>query len=208
MCYNKDVSIITYIFGIVSSYKLFELGYKPEAIFYAWVIQMQLVEYFLWSNQPCLDPKIIENNKTVSKLGMLINHLEPIVLWLAILYYYPKNLSQNINLFMFIFVIASILYTINIQNECTTVSEESTPHLHWRWNNGSYASIYYVYFLLTLVILSLYGLPSGRGYINASIAAISFGISYYIYGDRKTVGAMWCFAAAFAPFLLQILYSI
>jgi hypothetical protein len=206
MCYNKEVSIITYFFGIINSYKLFELGYKPEGIFYAWVIQMQLIEYFLWKNQPCIEHNTIEINKKITTTGMFVNHLEPIILWLGILYYYPKNLSKNINIFMIIFVIASIIYTFNIKNECTTVSEQSKPHLHWKWNNGNYSNVYYIYFLLTLVILSLYGLP--RGYINASIVTISFGLSYYIYGDRKSIGAMWCFVASFAPFLLQILYTI
>ena len=65
MCYNKDVSIYTYIIGLVSSYLLLTNEKKSLKIigcFFIVVIQMQLVEYFLWNNIKCNSKNITISN--------------------------------------------------------------------------------------------------------------------------------------------------
>ena len=222
MCFNAPVSLFTYIFGMYFSYILYVKGFKAEALFYGWVIQMQLIEYFLWKNQPsCLvqartksgcsrtphDDIITENNIFISKIGIFINHLEPIVLWLAILYFYGR-LPNSINYIMILFCIFTFYYTKNAieSNEYTIVTPESEPYLHWKWNYENNHTYYYIYFLISLILLSLYGLQ--KGYVNASIIIISYTISYLIYEKKHAIGAMWCFAAAFAPLLLPILVNL
>ena len=201
MCFNAEVSIITYIIGMIGSFLLFKKNYIPEAIFYAWVIQMQFIEFLLWKNQPCPSNK----NLQVSKTGMIINHLEPIILWLAILYFSKRKLPLMINVLMLIFIISTILYSLNLKMECTTVSEQSKPYLHWKWNEGNFSAWYYVLFLVSLVVLSYYGL--NKGYINSIIVLISFVVSLLIYQNKNVVGSMWCFFAAFGPWILLFLYS-
>jgi len=213
MCFNAPVSLLTYIFGMYFSYILYVKGFKAEAVFYGWVIQMQLIEYFLWKNQPaCLsvfsgqnsDNIIYKNNIFISKIGIFINHLQPIVLWLVILYFYGR-LPDVINYIMILFGIFTFYYTKNVieSNEVTIVTPESKPYLHWKWNYGNNHTYYYIYFLMTMILLSLYGLK--KGYINASLIIISYTISYLIYEKKHAIGAMWCFSAAFAPLLLAIL---
>lgn len=104
---------------------------------------MQLIEYFLWKNQPCNATNTPKNVKT-TKFGILVNHLEPIVLWLAVLYLSKKKLPSSINYFMVFFIITTIIYTINSLKkvECTTVSEQSEPHLRWKWNREKMSGIY------------------------------------------------------------------
>ena len=83
MCYNKDVSIYTYIIGLVSSYLLLTNEKKSLKIigcFFIVVIQMQLVEYFLWNNIKCNSKNI-----TISNIGALLNFIQPIILYIAIL---------------------------------------------------------------------------------------------------------------------------
>jgi len=54
MCFTKNISIGTYILGLTGCYNLYvNTEYKVEAIFFAWVVQIQLIEYFLWNNQSC-----------------------------------------------------------------------------------------------------------------------------------------------------------
>lgn len=206
MCFNKEVSLVTYFTGMIGAALLFKENYRPEAIFYAWVIQMQLIEYFLWKNQPC-NTSTNTNNVNTTKFGIIVNHMEPIVLWLAILYLSKKKLPSVINYFMFFFILLTILYTINTLKkiECTTVTDESSPHLHWKWNREEYSGLYYGIFLLALVLVSYYGLEKGN--INSLIIFISFMVSYYVYRDKHSVGAMWCFMAAFGPWLLLFLYQ-
>ena len=209
MCFNKEVSLTTYIIGMIGAFILYQKKYIPEALFYGWVIQMQLIEYFLWKNQPCDKTNNLNNKDNISttKYGILVNHLEPVVLWIAVIFLSKKILPMRVNYFMILFIIITILYTINaLKNiECTTITDQSKPHLHWKWNREKLSGIYYGIFLLALVLVSYYGLEKGK--INALIVFISFMVSYYIYGDKHSVGAMWCFMAAFVPWVLLFLYK-
>jgi hypothetical protein len=207
MCYNKDVSIGTYILGIVGCYNLYiNYGYKVEAIFFAWVVQMQLIEYFLWENQVCND-----TNKITTNVGAIVNHAEPVILWIAILLLSSKQLPHWVNLLMAIFIIVSIFYTKYILDDlkddnCTNITPESKPHLFWKWNNKKYAQIYYAFFLLCLNILVINGVD--KGYHLSILINMSFFISGIIYGSKKSVGAMWCFIAAFSPWIIPHFYQI
>jgi len=209
MCFNANVSASTYIIGVLGSLMLFRRGRIPEAIFYFWVIQMQLIEYILWMTERMRGSKgecgVV--NEITTKLGVLINHLEPIVLWIAIKMFSPKKLPVYIDAVMMVFLCLTVLYTRGVyqmnsdeQSECTVVTPESSPHLHWKWTQGPYGREYYLGFVFVLVMLSLYGLPHGR--INAIMIITSFLISYKLYGKTHSVGAMWCFSASFAPWIL------
>lgn len=222
MCFNEHVSLLTYLTGLSGSFALFTQNKIPESLFYGWVSQMQLVDYFLWKNQPC---QITQTNKICNKdellncnktnhyttaAGIIINHLEPLILFGGIILFSNKTLPISIIILFCIFMIIISLYTINIftkedKNQCTTVTKESEPHLHWKWNSEQYNLIVYTFFLIILILLSYYGLENGS--INAFIILIGFLISKYIYGNKRSTGAMWCFMAAFSPWLLYFLYK-
>ena len=85
-------------------------------------------------------------------------------------------------------------------------TEESSPHLHWKWNYGKYNNLYYSFFIIILILLSTFGLENG--YILATLSTVSFFISKKIYTNTHSVGNMWCFAAAFCPWILVGLNSI
>lgn len=207
MCWSKEVSIGTYSIGMLGSVLLYNKGYPIESLFYGWVIQMQLIEYFLWSYQPCIDPHK-NKNENVTIIGTFVNHLEPIILWLLIMKY-GKELPQFMKYWMIIFVIITIAYTKNVveKSECTTITEESAPHLQWKWTEQDYNKSYYSVFLVTLVLLSYYGIGGYNGSLNSMIAVITYGLSYAIYGDKKVVGAVWCWLAAIVPYLLLLVYD-
>ena len=52
MCFNEKVSLAAWAVGMSGTAMLYKLNKLPEAIFYGTAVQMQLVEYFLWKNQP------------------------------------------------------------------------------------------------------------------------------------------------------------
>lgn len=219
MCFNKEVSLATWLIGMSGSAMLYKLDKLPEAVFFGTAIQMQLVEYFLWKNQPdckeatCQLPAkhlCNDTNKTVTKVGTVINHMEPIMLFGGILLFSNKQLPLAIIIFMIIFIILSIGYTYNVfenakndeANGCSIVTEKSDPHLYWQWNYGEYSIIYYILFLLAIIILSIFGLEDGN--FIASVTLGSYLTSSYIYMDTKSVGAMWCFIGAFLPWVLSM----
>jgi hypothetical protein len=204
MCYNKEVSITTYIIGIIGCINLYlNLNLKIEAILLGFVIHMQLIEYFIWDNISCNETNII-----TSKIGTIINHMEPIILWIAILFLSAKSLPQWVNIYMILFIIISIVYTLDVfPTECTKVTEESSPHLQWKWNEyNNKGTNYYIIFVLTLNILMITGLE--HGYHLAIITTLSFIISFKIYEKNKSVGAMWCFIAAYIPYIIPFVYQI
>lgn len=216
MCYNENVSLGTYILGLIGCYNIYiNYDLKIEAIFLAWVVQMQLIEYILWENQSCNDI-----NKNTTKFGVIVNHTEPIILWIAILLLSSKQLPLFVNILMTGFVIVSIFYTqhyfdnskINSKNkytnnsECSLVTPKSKPHILWPWNLEKHHDFYYLFFLLCLNILLINGID--HGYHLALLTTISFTISKIIYTDKKVVGSMWCFIAAFLPWVLPYAYQI
>lgn len=208
MCFNAEVSIGAYLIGIFGCYYLYTKGLIAEAIFYAWVAHMQLIEYFLWKNQPCYqDSEITEKNIKISKTGIIVNHLEPFILWGAILYFSAKKLPNTLNYFMIIFAIITYNYVKSVyKDKCTTIIEESKPHLYWEWNDTKIGGIYYIIFLFVLMILSIYGLNNGVK--HATIVFIAYIISHIVYGKKRVIGSMWCFIAAFAPWIIPEIYKI
>jgi hypothetical protein len=200
MCFNEKVSIITYIFGIIGCINLyFNLNLKIEAIIFAWIIQMQLIEYFLWNNQSCN-----QINIDVTKVGIIVNHLEPIVLWITILALSTHKLPDYVNILMILFVIVTYLYTKNIFLDKCTLKKNN--NLIWEWNRGEYNIIYYLFFIICINLLFLYGVNDGKKL--AILITALFLISYIFYRDEKSVGAMWCFFSAFCPWIIPILYKI
>lgn len=219
MCFNEDVSLLSYLTGLSGSAALFSINKIPESLFYGWVVHMQLIEYFLWKNQPCQikeDNKICtkselqncnETNKNITSAGVIVNHLEPVILFGSVLLFSKKSLPLPVIILFCIFLILIYFYTKNVLNnneECTTVSEESTPHLHWKWNQGAFSTLIYAFFLIILIVVSYYGLENGH--INAIMILIGYITSYIIYKDTHSVGSMWCFMAAFAPWILYGIY--
>jgi hypothetical protein len=205
MCFNKEVSIGTYIIGMLGSLYLYKQGLIPEAIFYCCVVQMQLIEYFLWKHQSCKD---IQINKNITKLAIIINHIEPLILWAAIIVFSKKILPIWVHQVMLGYIILSVIVTLySLKNVShTTVTEDSGGHLKWQWNNIKYTGIYYLYFLLVLIVLSIYGLQNGK--MHAILVTVAFVISFVMYYDYKSTGAMWCFMAAFAPWIIPTLYRV
>jgi hypothetical protein len=198
MCFSKEISIITYIIGIIGSILLYNKNNlrdnKILSIFFIWVIQMQMIDFILWINQECNN-----TNKIITKLGIIINHCEPLILYLALIYY--KKISIYVHMYILLYLIITILYTIYVfKDKCSLVTEESAPHILWAWNSENYFMLYYLLFLITLFIL-MNCLDNDNMYIN-SIGFASFIISVIIYYKKKSIGAIWCFIAAFVPWII------
>lgn len=203
MCFNSTISIVSYIFGLINSMILFRRGYEIEGAFYGFIIQMQLIEYLLWSNNKCN-----YKNKFITKIGISLNHLQPYVLYLLIVKYNKDALSSDINFLMLCFLILNIYYfTINFKllKSCT-VGIENKKELQWKIHFGINAS-FYILFAIILALLMFKGLKK-YNYLNAFLIVITFMISYLKYHNKKAVGTIWCIAGAYIPFLLNIIYSL
>lgn len=221
MCYSAETSLFTYLTAIAGSIGLYKTNLVPESIFFGWIGHMQLIDYFLWKNQPC---SISKNNKLckpeelkkcnktnqiTTSTGTIINNLEPFVLFMAIILFSNKTLPVWVLIMVLIFTIIMFIYTLDtfkdkttIEKKCTYVTEESDPHLYWQWNYYNIPINQYVYtfFVIIFILLSYYGL-SNPIFTTITIT-LSYIISLIVYRNKKAVGNMWCFAGAFMPWIL------
>ncbi len=207
MCFSPLASITSFIIGIIGALLCLTLGTSSDklvGLFFGFVSSMQGIEYLLWKNQTC------DNiNKSISLFGMILNHIQPILLCILILLLNKKlsELNKKIILFLtFIYIIGISLYSYQIvaNNECTIKNEFN--HLEWKWNEMGYRAVVYIYFVFILVSLFYLGTPDTKyGEILGLTMLITFLISFFIYRQKRVVGSLWCLFSAFIPFVWFIL---
>jgi hypothetical protein len=208
MCYNKNISIYTYIIGVTSCILLLRNDNPSLQIigfFFFIAIQMQLIDYFLWSNNKCNSVNI-----NISNVGSMINFIQPIMLYLAIIYF-NKNIEKHkktkISIVIFLYVLSLALYSLNLfPLGCSGVTKSSYPYLQWSWHYKKYPNFICAMFPISLTLLFYYGLDKPYNVYVALISIISFVISFIIYNEKKAFGNIWCWFSAFIP-LCFILYD-
>jgi len=210
MCFSANVSILTFTIGIVSSILCVSLGKPFDKIlgyFVGFVSLMQGIDFLLWKHQIC------DNyNKILSKIGMLLNHLQPIVLGIVILIFNKKINKINkygviilMIIYLFVIIPYSIQYFTNSKLQCTLKGNKTNPHLIWQWNYMKFFKIVYTIFLITICLLCLIGLPTiTEGFWCSLVACITYVTSLIIY-PQKSIGALWCFYVIFIPIIYFIL---
>lgn len=203
MCFSPLASLSTFIIGIIGCILTITLGTPTDklvGLFFGFVSSMQGIEFALWENQTCNDM-----NKIISILGMLLNHLQPIVLSILILLL-NHDLStltkQIIILSTIIYAIVITAYSLQFKSDdgCTIKNEYN--HLEWDWNKMKNRTIVYMLFLFMLILLFYIGTPDKKsGIILSVISLISYLISFFIYRKERVVGSLWCLFASFTPVL-------
>lgn len=206
MCFSARISLLAFTFGIIGSILVYTLdgpSNKIISLFFAFISFMQLIEFFLWKNQICNN-----YNKLLSKIGMWLNHLQPVVLGLlVIIFNNTVPIIYYINLIIFLYLCIIIPYSLqykDIGNLQCTIRNIKTQHLSWKWNTLKYANlIYSLFFLSTLILIFYIGLPNKTLKIYAVITTIvTYISSSLIY--RNNVGSLWCFYSAFIPIIYYL----
>ena len=210
MCFSSDVSLLTFSIGIIGGILCVTLGKtidKMVGYFLSFVSLMQGVEFLLWNHQKC-----DIYNRVLSISGMVLNHLQPIILGIIILIF-NKNIKKinkigviiSMLIYAYFIIPGSIKYLNNPKYQCTIKGDKTNPHLVWKWNEMNNSTIVYVVFFCVMCFLFLIGLPTIKEGIVASLVAyITYSTSANIY-PQNSVGALWCFYVAFVPIIYYIL---
>lgn len=204
MCWNSDISLNTFIFGIFallfiyitntySKYKSHTFDNPIIYLFILEVLSIQLLEFFLWKNL-----KNVYINKLISTIMGCIIITQPATLILMI---DNINIKKILFLLYILFGFIVLLYKSNPINFHTTVGKDG--HLIWEWlNHKGYANILLAIGLLFYVIPLIY--------INNSLLILfvftSLLISLIFYFKYKTFGSMWCWLSN--TFLLYVIIDI
>lgn len=201
MCYTENDSLLAYMINLITSILIYiysnDEHLKVLSLFLMFVGQMQIFDYIFWKNQSCN-----EKNKLTTKLAILFNHMQPIIL-IFLQYIYGFELSILSIITIMGYFVMGILYTVNALNKvnCTLPTNEV---MDWKWNKQEFAGIYYFIFLLSLTVSSFNFKNTGVQYTSALINLVSFFVATKTPILNYSIGRIWCYYASLIPLFLLI----
>lgn len=207
MCYDVQTSLIALIVNIVSSIALFIVANKYDnkqlkviALFFLFFGFMQFFDAIFWTHKSTTKLNIYS-----TKLAMIWNHLEPIVLALLI-YYFMKKLTLPSMIVLILYIIAVIIYSVNGWHTLkgTDVTQETCGSLYWQWNNMKGSVFVYGLFLICLLVLTQQQFTGWVKWLSILIILGTFIFSFYKYNITVSTGRFWCYLAAFSPIFFLI----
>jgi hypothetical protein len=198
MCYSKVASVRAAVIGFGSSFLLYNTStnvvYKRLALFFAFVTLMQVYDAIYWENG--------ENNMNLifTKIGMITNHLQPVIL--AFLLSDIVTFSTISRIILLMYIAFALVYSVEAfkRIQYTKVTKESFPSLFWEWNSLPNAYAMYALFVITISVIAMQLQPP-ISYIMAIVNILTFAISKFQYKNTE-VGRMWCKTASYVPLLL------
>ena len=199
MCYTKKMSKVSFLTGIFSSLLLYfnsNPDIKIVGGFFGFVSLMQLYDWIFW----CTTEKN-NTNYFVTKLAMVTNHLQPIVLLLLIMFF-KNSVTPRSRYLTYVYGICALYYTIKIWNNVDYTLPGSTG-LVWKWNSENNATSIYFLFVLVLTALSFDNLTFPLNIEMVFINLFSIGLSLSSFKSEQ-VGRFWCKIAAWVPLLLLL----
>jgi hypothetical protein len=206
MCYSKELSLKSFLVGLITSILLIHFGNKDKqksnlfiGLFFIFVSLMQLVEYSLWNDINCNTGE----NTFVSKLAPVLNHMQPIIFILLASYLLSsKNIIRNnvVLLLNIIYIVYCIYkyynYILTKESNCTGTNSDN--HLDWPWKYDFNYTYYHLILFINLI-----------NYTNNIDVIVSMIISYAllmlsIFKFNKNIGEFWCMMVTAVPLIIFI----
>ena len=207
MCFNAEVSIITYITSTLLSLYIFKTGDKSDktiAIFCLCFCQIQLLEFLLWIDQSCGTI-----NSTVTKLIAGFILLQPASIFFGGLMYNTFNIPASYLRYLFlislVIVISSFWRFLSISKQlCST--PDDVNKLQWDVytviDKFSFTDMcLHVFYFIGLIVPWILFKNKNKKYIVLTVIISSFIISN---ANFKQWESMWCFLANILPILLIV----
>ena len=213
MLYSKDLSLTSLCIGIIASVSLIFFGNKKSlssnkaiGYYFLFITLMQVVEYLLWLDIECVNGL----NETGALLGPILNHTQPIILFLLTYIYldstntFPINAVISANILYFIYICHQYYkYISDSSNLC--IKRDKHGYLNNTWKPDF---SYVLYLLITYINLS-----NHYNNINLMIACT---ISHLlliitIFNVEKNIDEYWFLIATGVPFanlLAETIFSI
>ena len=192
MCWNAEVSLNTFIFGMISMIIVIifnKISYKI-ILFTLTLSLIQLLEYYTWKNIDNID--IIYN---LSIIGYLIISIQLIILNYGFLNNKDKLVALIILLILLIYI-----FIYNYQNNKFNMEIGENKHLIWNWID--------IPIPILIIIMVFYIYPAFTyNYISFVTMLIILLPSLYYYYKYKTWGTMWCYYSNII-WIILILISI
>lgn len=183
MCWNWQVSLITWFVAVICAVTLFQRQNKYDITLATVLLvysSIQLWETLMWLNQPC---------------GQ-INRLATSLAYYSL---YAHLLAFGFGLYLetgaqlpFILGVATMLFAVYQQPQMTcSIPSTKCGHLKWGFNTDFYKYVFW----LCLLIAFVYFRPITPALLVFFMLGVSFFISYFFF-HKDAVASMWCFIAA------------
>ena len=216
MCWNKEVSLLTFILVSNVSYKLFERNLKNDRLLAFFIISygsMQFFEFLIWLG---IDRKLKYLNKIGSILAAILLYSHPLAIMIGMNYdklyaKYKNNNFYNIlfaSSFIFVlFGIYNIVFHINKKNKIynfLSYPDKINNHLVWDFPD------HYSIVIIISLLISIFILKENKKFWIA-ILLYYFLPAFLVYFTNKVSiknknknynGSYWCWYVAIFSFLL------
>ena len=198
MCYTLHASSTAFAVNVCTSLLLMQFD-PVLGMFFMYVGLMQLYDLIFWKNLSQNDI-----NYWFTKIAMLTNHLQPIVLALLIIYVGKRELSRVTICSVVLYSIVAMIYSVQawFKLDYTLVDADSTPSLNWQWNHMPNYFLVYTCYLVAFILLMHDGFDWPLNWMMIIICLVSFVLSYHYYKGKTAVGRFWCYFASYIPLLL------
>jgi len=196
MCWNKQVSLNTFIFSfgvllliiynnLFTQYKIKELNNFWIYLFLCSIIFVQLLEYFIWNNMN--NPFY---NQLFTTLVIILTLLQPVF---SLLLISDKKLRDYILGFYTFIAIPFVVYLFNTTKLESVVS--SLGHLQWgiiksKGNQiGKYFSALFVMVWLFGLLFPIFYI---KNYFLLLLGIFTLLVSVYYYYSDNSIRSLWC----------------
>ena len=190
MCWNKEVSLNTFLFSSFvfllilynnkyTFYKIPEFDRFWLRIFMAIVILIQLVEYFIWTN--------IDNifyNKLFTNIALLIIFCQPITTIMNID-------NEKIKKILFISYLALIIPFV-VLNYNKNIYSTISPNKHLNWNLINHENKFTKIIGLAWIFFFLFPLFYQKQQFGFLFGILTLLIISYNFINDNTIESMWC----------------
>lgn len=202
MCWNKEVSIVTYVTVVVIVIILYQRNVGSDrqlALFSLTFVTIQLLEFFAWLS---IEKQNRNMNGLVTRLILIALWAQPLInSYLA--YKYLKDDEENksykyiLTGFIIMFTILFI-YSIYMSTRSTRFSTKTGPNCHLVWKRGKGLDfmgdklilIYLVGLIVPLLFVE--NLKKGLVLIGVGLVLMIFA---RMMSTQKEMGSWWCWVA-------------
>lgn len=214
MCWNKTISLNTFIFSVVvltliymnknSIYKFENFENKFMYLFLLSISSMQLIEYFLWKS---IEEKNNKDNKLYTKLGFILILLQPI-LSLQLINIKSKKDKDDKNLMLYIYII-SIVILLSYKALCNPFKfKTNVSNNHLSWGFMEFKNFEKIFIIIWLITVSFVIYKNKENIIIYILSILILLFTLYKFHKDNTWGSMWCWAlnCIFIYYLIQLLF--
>ena len=196
MCYNAEISLNTFIFGMICAIIIWKMNMieKISILLLISITAMQLLEYFTWKN--------INNENIIyylSIIGLIIIFIQISL----IIYSINNNIFLRIILYILLIFFVILYLLTDFTEKKLRMYKGENGHLVWEWLD---IPVIWIIIGISFYIIPLY-ISSGIYNIRLISTIIILSLSLYYYYKYKTWATLWCYFSNI-NWILLLIYSI